>query len=221
LRGAATHAVLSEAAGSRHSQLHGALSRTTHQILAIAASTGGTEAIKALLSQMPADIPGTLVVQHMPPIFTRSFADSLDRICPFEVKEAEEGDTLHPGRVLIAPGNFHMVLARSGAQYLVRLNQDPPVHSVRPAADPLFASVARVAGGNAVGVVLTGMGRDGAAGLLAMRQAGAKVFAQDEKSCVVFGMPREAIELGAVDEVLPLGKLPTALMGEFRKREVV
>jgi two-component system, chemotaxis family, protein-glutamate methylesterase/glutaminase len=197
-----------------------ALAQTTHQILAIAASTGGTEALKSLLSQMPADIPGTLVVQHMPALFTKSFAESLGKLCPFEVREAQEGDRVFPGRVLVAPGGFHMELARSGAQYFVRLNQEPPVHSVRPAADPLFASVSKVAGKNAVGVVLTGMGKDGAVGLLQMHQAGARTFAQDERSCVVYGMPKEAVERGAVDHIVPLTKLPEALLSEFRKRRV-
>lgn len=198
-----------------------ALARTTHQILAIAASTGGTQALKALLSQMPSDIPGTVVVQHMPPGFTRTFAESLARLCAFEVREATNGDRVMPGRVLIAPGNFHMRLSRSGACYHVALDQEPTLHGVRPAADPLFHSVARTAGRNAVGVVLTGMGKDGAEGLLAMHAAGARTFAQDERSCVVFGMPKEAIERGAVDEVADLAALPALLQAEFRRREVV
>jgi two-component system, chemotaxis family, protein-glutamate methylesterase/glutaminase len=197
-----------------------ALSHTTHQILAIAASTGGTEALRYLLAQMPPNIPPTVIVQHMPPVFTKTFSESLNKLCAFEVKEAADGDRLYVGRVLIAPGDYHMVLNRSGAQYFVELNKNPPEHSVRPAADPLFRSVAKYAGANAVGVVLTGMGRDGAAGLLDMKKAGARTFAQDEKSSVVYGMPREAVELGAVDVVLPLNRMPQSLVAEFEKRDV-
>lgn len=197
-----------------------ALGQTTHQILAIAASTGGTEALKVLLSELPPDIPGTLIVQHMPPVFTRTFAANLNRICSFEVKEAEEGDRVKPGLVLIAPGNFHMELTRSGAYYYVKLNQDAPQHGVRPAADVLMRSVARYAGKNAIGVVLTGMGRDGALGLLEMHRAGAYNIAQDEATSVVYGMPKMALESGAIDKVLPLIDIAPHLIHEFQKRDV-
>ena len=196
-----------------------ALSQTTHQILAIASSTGGTEALRQLLPLMPPNIPPTVIVQHMPPVFTKTFADNLNKNCPFEVKEAEEGDRLYPGRVLIAPGGFHMVMKRSGAVYLVGLNQDPPEHNVRPAADPLFESVAKFAGSNAVGVVLTGMGKDGAKGLLSMKKAGSTNFAQDERSSVVYGMPKEAVDVGAIHHVVSLSKMAQALIHEFEKRE--
>jgi two-component system chemotaxis response regulator CheB len=198
-----------------------ALAKTTHQILAIAASTGGTEALKYLLSQMPAAIPGTVIVQHMPPLFTKSFADSLNKVAPFEVREAKEGDLVSPGLALLAPGNYHMELRRRGAQYFVHLQQAPLLHGVRPAADILFDSVAEHVGGNAVGVILTGMGRDGAAGLKKMREVGSYNFAQDEASCVVFGMPKEAIALGAIDEVKSLDRMAPAIAAQLVKREVV
>jgi two-component system, chemotaxis family, protein-glutamate methylesterase/glutaminase len=204
---------------AKKSHLVGSLSQTTHQLLAIASSTGGTEALRRLLPSMPAHIPPTLIVQHMPPVFTKTFAANLNSICPFEVKEAEHGDRLYPGRVLLAPGDFHMTLQRSGAVYIVNLNQEAPQHNVRPAADPLFESVAKWAGSNAVGVVLTGMGKDGAKGLLSMKKAGSTNFAQDERSSVVFGMPKEAIDAGAVDHVLPLSKIAQALIEEFQIRD--
>jgi two-component system chemotaxis response regulator CheB len=197
-----------------------ALGQTTHQILAIAASTGGTEALKVVLSNLPPDIPGTVIVQHMPPVFTRTFATNLSRICSFEVKEAEEGDRVKPGLVLIAPGNYHMELTRSGAYYYVKLNQNPPEHGVRPAADVLMRSVAKYAGKNAVGLVLTGMGRDGAQGLLEMHRAGSYNIAQDEATSVVYGMPKVAWEAGGIDKVLPLGDIAQHLIREFQKRDV-
>lgn len=195
------------------------LNKTTHQILAIAASTGGTEAIREVLTRLPGDIPGTVIVQHMPPLFTKTFANNLAAQCKFEVKEAADGDRVRPGLVLIAPGNFHMELTRSGAQYFVKLNQNPPLHGVRPAADPLFHSVAECAGKNVIGVILTGMGRDGAEGMKVMHDKGAYCIAQDEASSVVFGMPREAIALGAADLVLPLHKVADAILAESRRRE--
>ncbi|GIL16492.1 MAG: chemotaxis response regulator protein-glutamate methylesterase 2 [Oligoflexia bacterium] len=197
-----------------------ALIRTTHQVLAIASSTGGTEALKVVLPRLPADLPGTVVVQHMPPVFTKTFAEHLQKLCPFEVKEAQDGDRVNPGRVLIAPGNYHMELSRSGAYYYVHLHQQPQLHGVRPAADYLMWSVAKVAGANAIGVVLTGMGKDGADGLLKMKEAGAYNIAQDEKSCIVFGMPKEAIDLGAIHKTLPLDKISDELRIQFSKREV-
>lgn len=180
------------------------LSATTNKIIAIGASTGGTEAIKAVLTKMPVNSPGIVVVQHMPAKFTTSFAERLDSLCEMSVKEAQDGDTVTNGIVLIAPGNYHMLLKRSGARYYVQIKQGPLVHHQRPAADVLFKSVAIYAGRNAVGIILTGMGADGAAGMLAMKEAGAATIAQDEKSCVVFGMPKEAIKRNAVDKIVPL-----------------
>jgi two-component system chemotaxis response regulator CheB len=197
---------------------HTSLARTTHQMIAVASSTGGTEALKVFLSGMPADIPGTVVVQHMPPGFTKSFADNLNAMFPFEVKEAQEGDQVVPGRVLIAPGNFHMEVHRSGAFYHVKLHQNPPLHSVRPAADYLMKSVAKYAGKNALGVVLTGMGKDGAEGLLEMKNAGAYTVAQNEETCVVYGMPAAAVALGAADKVLPLDKIADDLLKQVSVR---
>lgn len=194
------------------------LARTTHQLIAVASSTGGTEALKVFLSGMPADIPGTLVVQHMPPGFTKSFADNLNNMFPFEVKEAADGDQVVPGRVLIAPGNYHMEITRSGAFYYVKLHQGPALHSVRPAADYLMKSVAKFVGKNALGVVLTGMGKDGAEGLLEMKNAGAYTVAQNEETCVVYGMPAAAVALGAADKVLPLDKIAGDLLNQVQAR---
>ena len=186
--------------------------KTTNKVLAIGASTGGTEALKAMLSRLPANAPPTVIVQHMPQFFTKSFADRLNTLCAMEVKEAEDGELLRQGKALIAPGNFHMVLKRSGAQYYVEVKDGPLVFHQRPAVEVLFRSVARFAGANAVGVILTGMGKDGAQGLLEMRQAGARTIAQDEQSCVVFGMPKEAIALGAAEKVLSLDRIAAAVM---------
>ena len=184
----------------------------THKIVAIGASTGGTEAIKQVLGRLPATVPGIVVVQHMPPRFTTAFANRLDSLCPFEVKEAEDGDSVYPGRCLIAPGNFHMMLRRSGARYYVEVKTGPMVHHQRPAVDVLFRSVAKAAGKNAMGVILTGMGADGAEGLLQMRQAGAPTVGQDEASCVVYGMPKAAFELGAVAKVMSLNDIAGEIM---------
>jgi two-component system chemotaxis response regulator CheB len=185
---------------------------TTHKVLAIGASTGGTRAIEALLRQLPADCPGTVIVQHMPAVFTASFAERLNQLCAMEVREAQDNDPVVPGVALIAPGDRHMILQRSGARYHVRIKDGPPVHHQRPSVDVLFLSVARNAGRNAVGTILTGMGSDGASGLLAMRESGARTFAQDEASCVVFGMPKEAIRLGAAEEVVPLSGMAGAVL---------
>ncbi|MCL6620818.1 MAG: chemotaxis response regulator protein-glutamate methylesterase [Syntrophobacterales bacterium] len=185
---------------------------TTHKVVAIGASTGGTEAIREILTRLPPTFPGIVIVQHMPPKFTTSFAERLDQLCALEVKEAADGDSVLPGRALLAPGNYHMLLQRSGARYLVRVKNGPPVHHQRPSVDVLFQSVAQAAGGNAVGVILTGMGADGAAGLLAMRQQGAHTIAQDEDSCVVFGMPKEAIQRQAAAKVLPLNRIAEELV---------
>jgi len=182
-----------------------ALSKTTNKIIAIGASTGGTEALKAVLMQMPPNVPGILIVQHMPAHFTTSFADRLNELCAVTVKEARDGDSVVNGQVLIAPGNYHMLLKRSGARYYVQVKTGPMIHHQRPAVDVLFHSVAEYAGNNAVGAILTGMGSDGAAGLLKMKNAGAHTVAQDEKTCVVFGMPKEAIKLGAAEKVVPIG----------------
>jgi two-component system chemotaxis response regulator CheB len=195
-----------------------AMAKTTHQLLAIASSTGGTEALKVVLSGLPADLPGTVVVQHMPAGFTKTYADSLNARFPFEVKEAEQDDKVVPGRVLIAPGNFHMEIVRSGAFYHVKLHQQPLLHGVRPAADFLMKTVAKYAGANAIGVVLTGMGKDGAEGLLEMKKAGAYTLSQSEKTCVVYGMPQAAEQIGAVDKVLDLDKMAAELCLQFQKR---
>lgn len=184
-----------------------ALAQTTNKVIAIGASTGGTEALKAVLTKMPPNSPGILVVQHMPANFTTAFADRLNGMCSIAVSEARNGDTVVPGKALIAPGNFHMIMRRSGARYYVEVKDGPMVHHQRPAVDVLFKSVARFAGPNAVGVILTGMGADGAEGMLEMKNAGASNIAQDEHSCVVFGMPKEAIKLGGVDKVVPLDQV--------------
>ncbi len=191
----------------------------TERIVAIASSTGGTEALKIVVANLPKESPGILVVQHMPPVFTKTYAQVLQRLTTLKVKEAEHGDKVLPGQVLIAPGNFHMELARNGAMYFVQLHQKPPMHGVRPAADFLMQSVARLAGPNAVGVILTGMGRDGADGLLAMKQAGSFNIAQDEATSVVFGMPKEAIKLGAIDEVLPVDRIAESIVRALKKMQ--
>ncbi len=184
-----------------------ALLETTNKIIAIGASTGGTEALREVITRMPRNAPGIVVVQHMPAKFTTSFAERLDSLSEVRVKEAQDGDTVVDGQVLIAPGNFHMLLKRSGARYYVSVKTGPMVHHQRPAVDVLFKSVAQYAGANALGIILTGMGSDGAEGILHMKQAGAMTIAQDEQSCVVFGMPKEAIKTGAVDKVVPLSRV--------------
>lgn len=188
-----------------------ALAETTHKVIAIGASTGGTVAIREVLIRMPADSPGIVVVQHMPEQFTRAFAERLNSKCAMEVKEARSGEAVLPGKALIAPGNHHMVFKRSGAKYYVELNQKPPVFHQRPSVNVLFDSVATNAGANSLGAILTGMGMDGAAGLLRMKEAGAKTVAQNEKSCVVYGMPKEAIKLNAVDKVVPIEEVAKTL----------
>jgi len=183
------------------------MAQTTQKVIALGASTGGTEAILEFLKAMPMDGHGIVIVQHMPEVFTRSFADRLNNICDITVKEAAHGDTVIRGRALIAPGNKHMELKRSGARYYVELNSMDPVNRHRPSVDVLFRSVAKYAGKNAIGIIMTGMGNDGAAGLLEMKNAGAETVAQDETTSVVFGMPREAIKLGAANKTLPLGRI--------------
>jgi two-component system chemotaxis response regulator CheB len=185
-----------------------AMTQTTNKILAIGASTGGTEALASVLAALPADAPGTVIVQHMPEHFTRSFAQRLDSLSAMSVKEAEDGDSVVPGRALLAPGNYHMLLRRSGARYYVQVKSGPLVGRHRPSVDVLFKSVARFAGKNAVGVIMTGMGGDGAEGLLMMREQGAGTIAQDEASCVVYGMPKVAVDKGAVAHVASLGDIP-------------
>lgn len=181
-------------------------------LIAIGASTGGTEAIRALLEGLPPDAPGTVIVQHMPEVFTRAFADRLDKTCPMNVREARHGDAVAPGVVLVAPGDRHLTVHGGPGRYVVELNDGPLVSRHRPSVDVLFRSVARTAARNAVGVLLTGMGNDGADGLGAMRAAGAATLAQDEATCVVFGMPRAAIERGAVTEVVALDAMPGAIL---------
>jgi two-component system chemotaxis response regulator CheB len=193
-----------------------AMVETTEKVVVIGASTGGTEALKTLLESLPPDSPGIVIVQHMPELFTRAFANRLDSLCQITVKEAETNDTVIRGRALIAPGNHHLLLKRSGARYFVEIKDGPLVCRHRPSVDVLFRSAARYAGQNAVGVILTGMGDDGARGMLEMKQAGAPTIAQDEASCVVFGMPKEAIKLGGVDKVLPLTKIAVGILAHAR-----
>ena len=188
------------------------LAQTTNQIVAIGCSTGGTQALEQVLPALPSNCPGILVVQHMPEHFTRSFADRLNDLCAVTVKEAESGDGIVPGMALIAPGNRHLVLDRSGARYVASVQDGPRVRRHRPSVDVLFESVATKAGSNAIGVIMTGMGDDGAAGLHQMHEAGASTIAQDEDSCVVFGMPKEAIACGGVDEVVPLSGISDAIL---------
>jgi len=192
---------------------HEAMAVTTDRFTAIGTSTGGTQALEYVLSALPRTAPGLVVVQHMPEKFTAAFAQRLDRICDIEVREARTGDRVIPGRALIAPGGQHLVVRRSGAQYVVEVISAPPVNRHCPSVDVLFRSVAKYAGRNAVGVIMTGMGDDGARGLLEMHAAGARTLAQDEASCVVFGMPKEAIKLGAVDRVVPLSAIAGLIAG--------
>jgi two-component system chemotaxis response regulator CheB len=190
----------------------GALLQTTHKVVCIGASTGGTEALYDLLTALPADAPGIAIVQHMPAGFTRSFAARLDEACQIRVKEARDGDRILQGHALLAPGGLHMAVTRIGANYTVRVAPGQPVNRHCPSVDVLFQSAARHVGGNAVGAILTGMGNDGAKGLRAMRQAGGRTMAQDEATCVVFGMPKEAIALGGAEQVLPLEKIADRIL---------
>lgn len=185
---------------------------TTHKVIAVAASTGGTEAIKVFLQGLPREAPGVLIVQHMPPLFTRSYAALLKSLTGFDVREAAEGDRVTPGTVLLAPGNFHLELSRSGAFYSAHLHQEPMLLGLRPSAEFLFRSVAKHAGGNAVGVILTGLGNDGASGLLEMKKSGSLTIAQNEETCVVYGMPKEAVALGAAQRILPLEEIAGAIV---------
>jgi len=189
-----------------------ALSHTTDQVVAIGTSTGGTQALEAILTRLPATSLGIVIVQHMPEKFTAMFSERLNTLCEIEVREARNGDRVIPGRALIAPGGKHMMLKRSGAQYVVEVADGPLVNRHKPSVDVLFRSVAKFAGANALGIIMTGMGDDGARGLKEMHDAGAKTIAQDEASCVVFGMPKEAIKLGGADLILPLEQIPAAIV---------
>jgi len=191
---------------------HGSMLKTTEKVVVIGASTGGTEALLHVLQGLPHDCPGIVIVQHMPEEFTRSFAKRLDDICDISVKEAQNNDTVIRGRALIAPGNKHTLLKRSGARYYVEVTDGQLVNRHRPSVDVLFRSAAYCGGANVVGIIMTGMGNDGARGLLEMKEAGAYTIAQDEKSCVVFGMPHEAIKLGAVDKTVSLEHIAALIM---------
>ena len=185
---------------------------SSEKLLIIGASTGGTEAIKSFLLQMPSDCPGILITQHMPAGFTKSFANRLDSLCQISVKEAAGGERILPGHAYIAPGDKHLLLARSGANYVTELSDAPPVNRHKPSVDVLFDSAATYAGKNVIGVILTGMGKDGAAGMAQMKQAGAYNYAQNEESCVVYGMPKEAVAHGGVDEIAHLNDLPKLVL---------
>lgn len=193
-----------------------ALTCTTNKVLAIGASTGGTRAIEEILLKLPADCPSTVIVQHIPEHFSRSFANRLNDICRMEVSEAVDGDSVTTGRVLIAPGNNHMILRRSGARYHIEIKPGPAVSGHRPSVDVLFRSVARVAGQNAVGVLLTGMGSDGARGLLEMKDAGAVTLTQDEQTCVVYGMPMQAVKLGASMKQVPIQDMASEIVNSIQ-----
>jgi two-component system chemotaxis response regulator CheB len=188
------------------------IDRTTDKVVVIGASTGGTEALRRLLETLPADAPGIAIVQHMPAGFTSAFAKRLDGLCQIEVREAVTGDRLMPGLALIAPGNQHLLLQRSGAQYHVEVRDGPLVTRHRPSVDVLFRSAARSAGANALGIIMTGMGDDGAKGLLELRQTGAHTIGQDEATCIVYGMPKEAMKAGAVEQELPLERIPAEIV---------
>jgi len=185
---------------------------SARRVILIGASTGGVEALRFLLPRLPDGLPPIAVVQHIPPNFSRLMAERLNDLCPFEVREAREGDELRCGLCLVAPGDFHMALVRSGPRYRVRLTQSPPVHHCRPAVDVLFRSAAEHAGAQAVAALLTGMGSDGARGMQALRAAGARTLAEHEDSCVVYGMPQAAIKLGVVDQIAPLEEMPRAIL---------
>lgn len=192
-----------------------AMIRTTEKVVVVGASTGGTEALKKFLMAQPMDCPGIVIVQHMPERFTKAFADRLNSLCDIEVKEAEDRDSVLRGRALIAPGNRHTVLKRSGAKYFVSIKDGPLVNRHRPSVDVLFRSAAEFAGKNAIGVIMTGMGDDGARGMKEMKDAGGYNIAQDEATCVVYGMPGEAVKLGAVDKIVPLDRIAGTVLREW------
>ena len=198
-----------------------AMAQTTEMLVAIGTSTGGTQALEAVLTRLPRVCPGLVIVQHMPERFTAAFAERLNQLCQIEVLEARNGDRVMPGRALIAPGGRHMLLSRSGAQYQVEIRDGPPVSRHRPSVDVLFRSVAQAAGSNALGIIMTGMGDDGARGLKEMREAGAHTLGQDEDSCVVYGMPKEAHKRGAVERLLPLAEIPAAILASMASRSWV
>ena len=204
-------------AASQVKQAPTAMIKTTNKIIAIGASTGGTDALREVLTSMPSNIPPIVIVQHMPQHFTKTFANRLDELCTIKVREASDMEILAPGKALIAPGNMHMEIMRSGAVYYAKLVDGPLVFHQRPAVENLFLSVAKFAGKNSVGVILTGMGRDGARGMLEMKKSGAHTIAQDEKSCVVFGMPKEAIDIGAVEQIVPLKDVAGAIVNAVSK----
>ena len=188
------------------------------QLIVIGASTGGTEAVKNVLTRLPAELPGICIVQHIPPVFSKTFAERLNECSALEVREAAHGDEVRPGTALVAPGDFHMAVEWDVNCYRVRLRQDPPIHFTRPAVDMLFKSAAQCAGRNTLGILLTGMGRDGAQGMQQLKSAGAINLAQNEATCVVYGMPRAAVELGVVDRVVPLDHMPHAILHALRER---
>ena len=214
---AAVRAKLKPAIGAATQAVHAPLKSrspfaTSEKIICIGASTGGTEAIKEVLMRLPPDSPGIVIAQHMPPGFTRSFAERLNKLCALRVTEAKGGERILPGHVFIAPGDDHLLVKRSGANYVTELSKSPPVNRHRPSVDVLFKSAAESAGQNAIGVILTGMGRDGAQGLLDMRNAGSFTLAQDENTCVVYGMPKEAVNVGAVERTVALDKIAEELL---------
>lgn len=192
---------------------------TTHKVLAIGASTGGTRAIEYVLTRLPPNVPGTVIVQHMPAGFTATYAERLNQLCSMEVREARDGDIVAPGTVLIAPGGKHMMLHRSGAQYKAQVKEGPPVHHHRPSVDILFRSVAKSAGRNAVGLIMTGMGSDGSKGLREMREAGARTVGQDEATSVVYGMPKAAYDIGAVERVVGLSEIPETVLEALNEKK--
>lgn len=190
--------------------------QSTEKIIAIGASTGGTEAIKDVLMQLPSAVPGIVMTQHMPPGFTRTFAERLNKLTRLRVSEAKGGERILPGHAYLAPGGFHLLVTRSGADYVIKLSDADPVHRHRPAVDVMMESVANAGGKNVIGVLLTGMGKDGAKGMLDIRNHGGYTFAQDEKSCVVYGMPKEAVSIGGVDEVIELSDMGTAILSKLK-----
>ncbi len=206
-------AVVSAGGGKKHF-------RTTDRVIAIGASTGGTEAIREVLTNMPPDAPGIVISQHIPASFSKPFAERVDLASPMHVKEAEDGDRIQPGHAYIAPGDRHLLVRRHGARYQIQLSDGPAVNRHRPSVDVMFRTVAQNVGPNAIGAILTGMGNDGAQGLKEMQDAGAPTIAQNEATCVVWGMPREAVALGAADQVLPLGEVANALVDHVRKMKV-
>lgn len=204
-----------------HKRNSEAMIKTTDKVVVIGASTGGTEAIRIFLEKLPPNAPGIVIVQHMPELFTKSFADRLDSFCRVRVKEAENRDSVLQGRALIAPGNYHTLIKRSGARYFVEVTKGPLVNRHRPSVDVLFRSAARYAGSNVIGIIMTGMGNDGAQGMSELKEAGAYTIAQDEKSCVVFGMPREAIKRECVDTILPLEKISEKVIERYNEHSKV